>query len=432
MNDINLKQGNCKEVLCNLDDESIHSVVTDPPYELGFLNKEWDSSGIAFDQDMWKEVFRVLKPGGHLLSFGGNRTHHRMMVAVEDAGFIIKNTLMWIYANGMPKSTDVSKKIDKHHGVEDERDVVGTYTKTESHSKEYSGESRGDDPWGRVEIEVTEPASEDGKKWKGWGTNVKPAYEPVVLARKPKSEKNFARNVLKHGVGALNIDGCRISTTDDTERSFGDREDSRYKDAGGFFGSEKREGKTGGHPGGRWPANLILDERASVMLDKQSGDTSSSRIGNPNSPKRGGNSNPVWGMSDGRETHDYRDEGGASRFFYSPKAQRDEKDIGGVSNDHETVKPIELMAYLVRLVTPENGTVLDPFMGSGSTGVASVLEEKDFVGIELSEKNFELSRERIEYTKNNFQQIRDLIFDDPHNEITEKEKSTINHDFWEQ
>lgn len=380
----NLIHGDSSVKLEDIEENRFHSCVTDPPYELGFMNKSWDESGIAFDEEYWSKVYRVLRPGAHLLAFGGNRTHHRLMVAIEDAGFEIRDCLMWVYSNGFPKSHDISKAIDKYHGKEDEREVVDTYTKTESHTKEYSGETRDDNPWGQAVIEVTAPATADARKWHGYGTNLKPAYEPIVLARKPLSEDNIAQNVLKHSAGAINIGDCKIGN--ETLPAV-DRGDSKHTDFQSGGDTPEREG--------RWPTNFLIDEEVSEELDWQSRDRN------------------------------------ASRFFYCPKAQQDERNIGTEGNDHSTVKPIELMGYLVRLVTPPEGEVLDPFMGSGSTGVAAVLEQVDFTGIEMREESFEIAEDRIDYTKENYTQIRELIFDDPHNEETNKEKSTVKHDFWD-
>jgi len=357
--------------------------VCDPPYELGIMNESWDESGIAFNREYWSRVYKVLKPGAHLLAFGGNRTHHRLMVAIEDAGFEIRDCMMWLYSNGFPGSRDVSKAIDKHHGKTEEREVVDTYTKTESYTKEYSGEARGETPWGQAVIEVTAPATKDAKKWHGYGTKLKPAYEPIVLARKPLSEKNIAKNVLRHSAGAINIGDCKIGNE---KLPAVDRGSSKNTDFQSGGDTPEREG--------RWPTNFIIDEEVAGELDWQSRDRS------------------------------------ASRFFYSPKAQQDERNIGTSKNNHSTVKPIELMGYLVRLVTPPEGEVLDPFMGSGSTGVAAVLENVDFTGIELREESFEIAEDRVKYTKENYMKVRDLVFDDPHNEETNKEKSTMNHGFW--
>lgn len=372
-----------KEKLLEFDQNSFHSCVCDPPYELGIMNKSWDESGIAFDKEYWSRVYNVLKPGAHLLAFGGNRTHHRLMVAIEDAGFEIRDCIMWLYSNGMISSHNVSKAIDKHHGKSEDREVVDTYTKTESYTKEYSGESRDETPWGQAVIEVTAPATEDAKKWQGCGTKLKPAYEPIVLARKPLSEKNIAKNVLKHSAGAINIGDCKIGNE---KLPAVDRGNSKNTDFQSGGDTPEREG--------RWPTNFMIDDEVAGELDWQSRDRN------------------------------------ASRFFYSPKAQQDERNIGTVKNNHSTVKPIELMAYLVRLVTPPEGEVLDPFMGSGSTGVAAVLENVDFTGIELREESFEIAEDRIQHTKENYLKVRDLIFDDPHNEETNKEKSSMNHGFW--
>jgi site-specific DNA-methyltransferase (adenine-specific) len=324
--------------------DSVDSIVTDPPYELGFMGKKWDSSGIAYDQTLWAECLRVLKPGGHLIAFGGTRTYHRMTCAIEDAGFEIRDCIQWIYGSGFPKSHNL-----------------------------------------------------DGD-WHGFGTALKPANEPAVLARKPLSG-TVADNVLTWGCGALNIDGCRIATDDNLN--------------GGSYGNTTREvdqyfnGKKPGGAGqfvqplGRWPANVILDEEAAQMLDAQSGHSvSSRRIG-----KRIGKNAGTYGAYIGQDnvSMGHSDSGGASRFFYVAKASKAEREAGinappgERGNIHATVKPITLMRYLIRLVTPPGGTVLDPFMGSGSTGCAAMLEAMQFIGIELSAEYIEIARRRIEF-----------------------------------
>jgi site-specific DNA-methyltransferase (adenine-specific) len=336
-----LHLGDCRTVLATLDDNSIDAIVCDPPYELGFMGKAWDNSGIAYDVTVWKQCLRVLKPGGHLIAFGGSRTYHRLAVAIEDAGFEIRDQIQWIYGSGFPKS----------HNLKDE--------------------------------------------WQGWGTALKPAHEPAVLARKPLCG-TVADNVMTWGVGGLNIDGTRVGTSKRVPGSPSTKE----KTGAGFIMPPVSYGS--GHDAniGRWPANVILDEDAAKALDMQSG-------------------------------------GNVSRFFYTAKASKSEREAGldgmikkrdigsnqrGISldshfrtdprspnggyenkpqepraNHHPTVKPLSLMRYLVRLVTPKGGKVLDPFMGSGSTGCASILEGFDFVGIDITPEYVAIAQKRIDH-----------------------------------
>ena len=432
-----LHHGDNREVLRSMPSDSVDSIVCDPPYELGFMGKKWDSTGIAYDVTLWAECLRVLKPGGHLLAFGGSRTYHRLTVAIEDAGFEIRDCIMWLYGSGFPKSLAVDKAIDRQRHdraqvyqvtawIREARDNAGLsngdidkafgfntvarhWTDVPPHGKQPSvptldqippllalfGMTLDDVPddirtliwtlngrkgqpgeawfqrevvgetrrgaqqvstgkygaWGDG-ITPTTPATALAKQWQGWGTALKPAHEPIVVARKPL-QGTVADNVTTWGVGGINVDGCRV------------------------------EGDVG-----RWPANVILDEEAAQMLDEQSG--------------------------------------GASRFFYVAKASKAEREAGlegmplvresdrirddGVGGDnprnrtnnprinhHPTVKPIALMRYLVRLVTPRGGVVLDPFMGSGTTGCAAMLEAMSFVGIELNQEYVEIARKRIEF-----------------------------------
>lgn len=359
-----LLQGNCLEQLKKLEDNSIDSIVTDPPYGLSFMGKKWDYD--VPSTEIWKECLRVLKPGGHLLSFGGTRTYHRLVVNIEDAGFEIRDCIQWLYGSGFPKSTDVSKRIDKEAGAE--RKTISTKTKnTATHFYE-NGAKRGRANYGvkqgdskiqyeNVEIPITCPATDQAKQWQGWGTALKPANEPICVARKPLEKGlTVAENVQKWGCGAINIDGSRIgiSENDPNHRKPSVEWQNADDPSVTNFGS-------GGRPvenlntNGRWPANIILDEEAAAALDEQSGDN-------------------------------------VSRFFYVAKASKRER---GTGNNHPTIKPIKLMEYLIKLITPPNGTVLDPFMGSGSTGVAAKGLGFNFVGIELSDEYFKIARERI-------------------------------------
>jgi len=317
-------------------DASVDSIVTDPPYELGFMGKGWDKSGIANNVEMWREALRVLKPGGHLLAFSGSRTYHRMACAIEDAGFEIRDQIMWLYGSGFPKSLDVSKAIDKAAGAV--REVVGqnAYASRRPRAEYQHAQKWGATLGGSESATVTAPATDSARQWQGWGTALKPAHEPIVVARKPLVG-TVAANVLAHGTGALNIDGCRVGTEGGTTRSG----QAPYAASGWRTGHEIVELNAG-----RWPANVIHDG----LTEK-------------------------W-----------------ARYFYCAKASKRDR---GDGNNHPTVKPTDLMRYLCRLVTPPGGLVLDPFMGSGSTGKAAMLEGFRFVGIELSEEYVEIARARI-------------------------------------
>ncbi len=417
--------GDCLEQMRTLPDNSVDAVVTDPPYGLSFMNKKWDYDVPSVE--IWREVYRVLKPGGHVLSFGGTRTYHRMVVNIEDAGFEIRDQVQWIYGSGFPKSHNVSKAIDKMAGVE--REVVGTnpnHRKNELGEIHTTGTMCGEPHSGGGDI--TAPATPEAKTWDGWGSALKPANEPICLARKPLEKGlTLAENVLKWGTGAINIDGTRIGLNgekpptgsgkinDQTKNTYGDN----WKGTGG--------NETSAH--GRWPANILLDEDAAEMLDGQSG-VGVSRKGSPRKAKCGFNptGEKVYGKSEGIQVlTEYADSGGASRFFYVAKASKRERNAGlegmplgeapasarskpaegrkaplgeARANFHPTVKPIRLMEYLIKLITPPNGTVLDPFMGSGSTGVAAKNLNFEFIGCEMNKEYFEIAEKRIIGAKN--------------------------------
>ena len=378
-----LLHGDNREQLKHLADNSIDSIVCDPPYELGFMGKRWDSTGIAYDLAVWTECLRVLKPGGHLIAFGGTRTYHRMTVAIEDAGFEIRDCIMYLYGSGFPKSLDVSKALDKQAGAE--REVVGEHDNPASSIYGSAQMTKS--------VTLTAPATDLAKQWHGYGTNLKPAVEPAVLARKPLTG-TVADNVTTWGVGAINIDGCRVGTTKDVPHS------TKKMPASTHTVSMPGKSDTSGHDPntGRWPANVILDESAGEALDVQSGWSRSSAT-----PLNRIKEDEFFKGKKRMPTAEHSDSGGASRFFYTAKASKAEREAGlnapdgQRANHHPTVKPIALMRYLVRLVTPKGGTVLDPFMGSGSTGCAAMCEGMDFVGIELSEEYLEIARRRIEY-----------------------------------
>lgn len=405
--------GDCVEQMKTLEANSVDAIVTDPPYGLEFMGKAWDGFGTPLGFQTWseqwaREAFRVLKPGGHLLAFGGTRMYHRLAAGIEDAGFEIRDTLMWLYGSGFPKSLDVSKAIDKAAGAE--RELVGDSANNRNRDK-HDYNSVGD--FGS-KASISAPSTEAAKKWQGWGTALKPAVEPIVLARKPLIG-TVAENVLTHGTGALNIDASRIGYTSDEDKGDPYRFKTAWSSQGSNDGWKSEAHKSYapvpvGSKGGRWPANILLDEDAAALLDEQSGDSKSQTGG-----KSGTNPNPMsWTEGNAeRERGGHTDTGGASRFFYVAKASRAERnkgtwqlkkgntDFGGhgkpgrgfnevthgtapkpAANIHPTVKPVDLMRYLIRLVTPKGGTVLDPFMGSGTTAVAAIEEGVNWIGCE--------------------------------------------------
>lgn len=375
--DVILYAGDCIEVMKRMPGSSVDAIVTDPPYGLEFMGKGWDGFGTPLGFQTWTEAwaleaFRILKPGGHLLAFAGTRTYHRMASGVEDAGFEIRDCIAWMYGSGFPKSLDVSKAIDKAAGAERDRVV------------EYAGTS-GSLSGPRVNvIDPGEPITAAAAAAAGWGTALKPAFEPVVVARRPLIG-TVAANVLEHGTGALNIDACRIGS--DAGWSY-----PNGRGGQGWHGKDSL-GKNLDKPiessAGRWPANIALDATAAKMLDEQSG-TSSSTIGKPRSAGNGHG----WGMTEtGAE---YADTGGASRFFYTAKASRQDRNVGGLAdNTHPTVKPTELMRWLIRLVTPPGGIILDPFGGSGSTGLAARAENVRCILIEREPEYLQIIRDRL-------------------------------------
>jgi len=487
----------CIEGLKLLADNSIDSIVTDPPYELGFMGKSWDNTGIAYNIELWKQALRVLKPGGYLLSFGGTRTYHRMACAIEDAGFEIRDQMQWIYSTGFPKSLNIGKAIDKvsqrlnlftpfaehfkeqrnkkgltHKDIainflsktggltgcvsnwelgynvptlkqwkvlqpmldlsleflplieriEAEREVIGK-SKTGGAQAWINGANNKDknehNYTGQTEWDITAPATDQAKQWDGWGTALKPANEPICVARKPLSEKTVAANVLKWGTGGINIDTCRIGT--DNILTCGG------KKGGVTYGDWAN--KINEYHQGRFPANVIFDEEAGALLDEQSGikqsqiRTSKYNKSNPKemlyTPK-----NAIY------DNNTYSDKGGASRFFYCAKASKSERNAGlegfeekdsmkwsggsekmsglagkypdgterpkqNSKNIHPTVKPIKLMEYLVKLVTQPGGVVLDPFTGSGTTLIAAKKLGFKYIGIEREEEYCKIAEARV-------------------------------------
>lgn len=472
-------QGDCRLLVPFLGPESIDSCVTDPPYDLtsivkrfaktsldddnntskrgrdrsdglarlsrGFMGQTWDGQGVAFDPKTWSVVYDVLKPGAHLVAFGGTRTYHRMVCAIEDAGFEIRDQLAWVYGSGFPKSHDVAKGIDKHGGanigwfgpwLRAERERRGIKQKDLAHhfpsasggltgcvanwelgfnlptpeqfntlckvlslpfdeiaaaEREVLGRHRGDmgglggQRLGAGGGEITAAASAAAREWQGWGTALKPAWEPIVLARKPLVS-TVAGNVLQHGTGALNIDGCRVETNESTIREI-------TTSHGLMHGGRPRTIPTiGGSETGRWPANIIHDGSDEVLAGfpdskGQQGDvrgTEQSHTGDENTNCYGEYGRVPFGKRS--------DSGSAARFFYCAKASK--ADRGG-DNIHPTVKPTDLMRWLCRLVTPPGGVILDPFTGSGSTGKAAMLEGFRFEGFELTPDYIPIARARI-------------------------------------
>ena len=415
-----LLNGDCIKQMQKLKDEGkqIDSVVTDPPYHLtsivkrfgkegsapaqygtdgafsrastGFMGKEWDGGDIAFRPDTWKLTYDLLKPGGYLLAFSASRNYHRMAVAIEDAGFEIRDQIMWIYGSGFPKSLNIGKGIDKKQG--NEREVVGEVRAGKNALGQDSGWNKHNN---RTEIEVTKGNSE----YEGWGTALKPAHEPIVMARK-SIEGTIVDNVLKHGTGGINIDGCRIETEENLNGGAyaknGNRRslvsDTRSGASEGMFQSKKTVGEDFVQPTGRFPANVMHDGSEEVLSGFPETSKSTGGGGTKTISKNKGVFTGGWGDKEYDKTIGFGDEGSAARFFYCPKVSKSER---GEDNTHPTVKPQELMKYLCRLVTPKNGTVLDPFMGSGSTGMAAKDEGFEFIGIEREKEYFEIAEKRI-------------------------------------
>lgn len=381
-----LYPGDCREVMRKLASEGFkcHAIVTDPPYELGFMGKKWDASGIAFDPEVWKLCLDLLLPGGHMLAFGGTRTHHRIWCAIEDAGFEVRDTLSWLYASGFPKSHNIALAIDKQNGHSDRGHRVATASRTHPDGTfEPNGEH----------LSAYEARSPEAKAWEGWGSAIKPAWEPICLARKPL-DGTIASNVLKHGVGGLHVDACRIEVNSDDSaigKVFTHRPSAIREGTVGFVTSQKDGDRSDAiNLKGRFPANILLDESVAAEMDAKYGMSSSKPIKS--------HAESAQKVAMGQFNHingSQSDSGGVSRYFYIAKANRAERDAGVDRCFHPTVKPVMLMRYLVRLVTPENGIVLDPFMGSGTTGIACEIEKMDFHGIEMNPEYLELAQKRI-------------------------------------
>ena len=475
--------GDCLEVMDTIEKCSVDSIVTDPPYHLtsivdrfgkensapakhgtdgvfvrsskGFMGKEWDGGDIAFQADTWRKCYELLKPGGHLIAFSGSRTYHRMAVAIEDAGFEIRDQCIWLYGSGFPKSHNIGKEVDKKMG--NEREIVKTYNRI---ATSLGNDLNMDGGKANKDYKYTQGNSE----WEGWGTALKPAHEPMVLARKPLSEKSVADNVMQHRTGAINIDACRIEGEvkhpetmpdfrDQGEQSkaaigvdklsFGQTSNAKRKKVvrkprsdDGVWSDDNSGMKSEGSefadadPRGRWPSNVMHD--GSEQVQSIFPETSSTEVSRQRTHKG------IWTAGELADTEQfmpaYGDQGNASRYFYCAKTSKDERNsglhsfqtkqtqgggggIGNYQNDvnsasgkfgsekapskntHPTVKPVELMRYLVRLVTPKGGVVLDPFMGSGSTGMGAREEDFNFIGIEKEEEYYEIAKARIKNVK---------------------------------
>ena len=466
--------GDCLAILPTLAAGSVDAIVTDPPYHLttgkkggtgpasdnphspagrarattGFMGKAWDGGDVAHDPAIWREALRVAKPGAHLPAFGGTRTFHRLACAIEDAGWEIRDTVMWVYGSGVPKSLDVSKAIDKEAGAE--RKVVGVHPEAAKRTANpnWRAKEGRNDAAPRPSNVLTAPATAAARQWAGWGTALKPAWEPIIVARKPL-EGTVAENVQKYGTGGLNIDGCRVPGTN---RAGGSRMLSAWRKMEGRDdvptppwrrGSLKQDIRGGkfhaasgvplrdigpqeGSPLGRWPANLIHDGSEEVVgMFPESNRAEGVRVIH----RRGAGTGRSKGHDKPGETIDHGDSGSAARFFYCAKASKQDRDEGLEAmpsihrvhgnkwtdqdyrvargertpgresgprrNHHPTVKPTALMRYLCRLVTPPGGIVLDPFAGSGSTGKAAALEGFRFVGIEIDPEYLTIAAARI-------------------------------------
>lgn len=381
---VTLIHDDCIAAMRAMPDNSVDSIVTDPPYGLGFMGKAWDELPPGLDWAI--ECHRVLKPGGYLLAFGGTRTWHRLAVAIEDAGMEIRDSLSWNYASGFPKSMSIDKAIDKEAGAT--REVVGVNNNHRAGAAE--AKHNGLAELGSSNSFITAPATPEAKQWQGWGTALKPAFEPIVMARKPLSEKTVAKNVLLHGTGVINIDASRIGTSDGlapyVDRPRGPKSELVSQlDGHGTIST--------GSTAGRFPANVLFDEFTAGLLDAQSGITSG-KIGMTQQASTRGLYEGGSSFGDTRISDGVSDQGGASRFFFVSKASKKERPVvDGVA--HETVKPIDVMRYLVKMVTPPGGVVLEPFAGSGTTVEAALIEGFDIIAIEREERYLPLIKERM-------------------------------------
>jgi len=441
-----LYHGSMLDMLEVIEPNSIDAIITDPPYELNFMSKGWDNSGIAFQPSTWQKCYEVLKPGGYLLAFGGSRTFHRIACAIEDAGFEIRDTIMWLYGSGFPKSMALDKALEgkittgnanktqfhKLSGEQEDKHHYGFTTMNKEQGfrpKDYTIEGKSN-----TYLKKLEPTTDLAKKYSGWGTTLKPSFEPIIVARK-SFKGSLVDNVVEYGVGGLNIDECRVENTNADSYDLEKRGISKAKgsDNDGHFLDKlhNQDAKHGVVDNGRFPANVILtyDE---TDFDEVCG-------GMPNTKSNGSDydfdftnqDNPSHLYTNIKSGKHFEDEGSVARYFYCAKASKFDRDEGLDSfeeqksirinaprekeedkfspkkNIHPTVKPISLMRYLVRLVSPKGATILDCFNGSGSTGKAVMLENKEFkknykyIGIELTDEYLPIAKARIEYICNN-------------------------------
>jgi site-specific DNA-methyltransferase (adenine-specific) len=419
-------QGDCLEKLKDIPDNYIDAIVTDPPYGIGFMGKKWDSTGIAYNVELWKECLRILKPGGHILAFGGTRTYHRMASAIEDAGFEVRDMIEWVYSTGFPKSLNIGKAIDKKLGAE--RNRIKFAQSNTWREKE-----------GRMDRQATipdnNPVTPEAKQWNGWGTALKPAHEPICMARKPLAEKTVAENVLKYGTGGINIDESRVEYTNNKDKEYNTGGLDRFpktfsKTSVQMMASKEYKPNLNSTSMGRFPANLIHDNSEEVREcfpeSKSAGKYKEDKL-NTFKPDKA-----MFAL--GYQTNAYAgDSGNASRFFksiiYQAKASKSERNKGcegleekeevypGINtfdesgnrlradgsvipplkskNNHPTIKPIALMEYLIKMVTPKGGTVLDPFAGSGSTLIACKNLNRNYIGIEIDPEYIKIIKARL-------------------------------------
>lgn len=396
--------GDCRDVLADLPENSVHACVTDPPYGLAFMGRDWDDfEPKEYQQwcEEWaREVKRVLRPGGHLLAFSGNRTHHRLFSGVEDAGFEIRDTITWHYGSGFPKALDISKTIDKR--ADAEREVVAEREKLQSFDSDMN-RTYGDAPDREGVQEITAPATDAAKEWDGFKTALKPATEYVVVARKP-FDSTVAECMQEWGTGALNIDACRVEGGERPELESHSR-DSLNDYGDGINGSEA----TGTTTEGRYPSNVIFDETQAEALDQEVGETSSGGGASRNGDETASTRYDEHGGTNFAAQPGQRrgDSGGPSRYFYTSKASRAERTLDGkIDNAHPTVKPADLMEWLIKLVTAEGQLIIDPFAGSGTTCRAAKDLNRRFIGIEQQEKWADVARVRCGLTPNDPSVVR--------------------------
>ena len=516
-NDYKLYHGSMLDMLEVIKPNTIDSIVTDPPYELNFMSKGWDNAGVSFQKETWRKCYEVLKSGGYLLAFGGSRTFHRIACAIEDAGFEIRDTIMWIYGSGFPKSMDISKQLDKRPNrsyknlnlfgkklkeqrelkgyskndidkmmgtntayswwegrnylgefkiqlpdkknykkikeilelnddmdfifEEAEREVIGQIEKLESYQYKGNNVYQTNGNKEKITLDITSPSTDLAKKWQGWGTALKPSFEPIIVARKP-FKGSLVDNVIANGVGGINIDECRVEAIDkeDLQKNWTNRKAPAgfNGDISGIYGSGKTENTKQYTPTGRFPANTILTYDETDFDEVCGGfpDTTTHGGGKASFGGMFGNGKPITNIEAMQKYKN--DSGSASRYFYCAKASKRDRDEGldnqeeqkvndgrqtpidnpfqrgetPRKNTHPTVKPTSLMQYLVRLVTPNGGIILDPFNGSGSTGKAVMYENLErnknykYIGIELTEEYLPIAKARIEYVCNSIEEDR--------------------------